>query len=203
MGTLSCSEGKGHTFESCRVRHKSIAYPKHPDVSESKTHHKLTKNNPALAQNPRGSRQYLVPGKPKSKAGLTNVGRLCRWIESTHGVPKVWPNGFPNPPIKGNDPGHHNRNEQNWRTQGGHYGHCHVPVNTHWDPAYTADEVAFVMAVPADAGHLVVAEKELLPAMLVQSARPAKPKKTGGAKKAKSAVTPRKKGKVAPKRSRK
>ncbi len=21
MGTLSCSEGKGHTFESCRVRH--------------------------------------------------------------------------------------------------------------------------------------------------------------------------------------
>jgi hypothetical protein len=143
-------------------------------------------------------------GKPKSNASLTNVGRLCRWIESTHGVPTVWPNGFPNPPVNGKDPGHHNRNEQNWRTQGGHYGHCHVPVNVHWDPAYTANEVAFVMAVPAaDAAHLVVAEKELLPEMLVQSARPAKPKRTGGAKKAKSAATPRKKAKKAPKRSRK
>ena len=79
-----------------------------------------------------------------------------------------------------------------------------MPVNTHWDPAYTADEVAFVMAVPAaNAAHLVVAEKEFLPAMLVQSTRPAKPKKTGGAKKEKSAVTPRKKGKSSPKRSRK
>jgi hypothetical protein len=143
-------------------------------------------------------------GKPKSKASLTNVGRLCRWIESTHGVPTVWPNGFPNPPVNGGDPGHHNRNEQNWRTQSGHYGHCHVPVNVHWDPAYTADEVAFVMAVPAaDAAHLVVAEKELLPAMLVQGARPAKPKWTGGAKKAKSATTPRKRTKTAAKRSRK
>lgn len=143
-------------------------------------------------------------GKPKSKASLTNVGRLCRWIESTHGVPTVWPNGFPNPPVNGKDPGHHNRNQQNWRTQGGHYGHCHVPVNVHWDPAYTADEVGFVMAVPAaDAAHLVVAEKELLPAMLVHSARAAKPKGTGGAKKAKPAATPRKKAKTAPKRSRK
>ncbi len=142
-------------------------------------------------------------GKPKSKASLTNVGRLCRWIESTHGVAKVWPNGFPNPPVNGKDPGHHNRNEPKWRTQGGHYGHCHVPVNTHWDPAYTADEVAVVMAVPAaDAPHLVVAEKELLPAMLVSSGRPAKPKKTGGTKTKKSAVTPRKKAKTAPKRSK-
>jgi hypothetical protein len=24
MGTLSCSEGKGHTFESCRVRQFSL-----------------------------------------------------------------------------------------------------------------------------------------------------------------------------------
>jgi hypothetical protein len=143
-------------------------------------------------------------GKPKSKASLTNVGRLCRWIESTHGVPAVWPNGFPNPPVSGNDPGHHNRNEQNWRTQGGHYGHCHVPVNDHWDPAYTADEVAFVMAVPAsDAAHLTVAEAEELPAMLVRRARTAKSKRTERAKKAKSAATSRKKARKAAKRSRK
>jgi hypothetical protein len=53
------------------------------------------------------------------------------------------------------------------------------------------------MAVPAaDAAHLVVAEKELLPAMLVSRGRRAKPKKTGGTKTTKSAVTPRKKAKT-------
>src|SRR5262249_41805001 len=50
-------------------------------------------------------------GKPKSKASLTNAGRLCRWIESTHHVSQLWPNGHPNPPKNGKDPGHHNRNE--------------------------------------------------------------------------------------------
>ena len=103
-------------------------------------------------------------GKPKKKASLKNVGRLCRWIESTHGVPAVWPNGFPNPPVNGKDPGHHNRNETNWTTKGGHYGHCHVPVNVHWDPAYTSDEVAYVMSITAADAELV-SEKEALPAM--------------------------------------
>jgi len=95
---------------------------------------------------------------------LKNVGRLCRSIESTHGVPAVWPNGFPNPPVNGKDPGHHNRNETNWTTKGGHYGHCHVPVNVHWDPAYTSDEVAYVMSITAADAELV-SEKEALPAM--------------------------------------
>jgi hypothetical protein len=48
------SEGKGHTFESCRCAIISITYPKRFEVSESKTHHKLTKNNRAPAQNLRG-----------------------------------------------------------------------------------------------------------------------------------------------------
>jgi hypothetical protein len=141
-------------------------------------------------------------GKPKSRASLTNVGRLCRWIESTHGVPQDWPNGYPNPPVNGNDPGHHNRNQQNWLTKGGHYGHCHVPANTHWDPAYTADEVAVVMAVPAaQAAHLVVAEKAELPEMPAAAARPARTpkKKTPSAKKARAAA-PRKKAKAGRKR---
>lgn len=111
-------------------------------------------------------------GKPKSNASLTNVGRLCRWIESTHNVPAVWPNGYPNPPVDGRDPGHHNRNEENWRTKGGHYGHCHVPVNVHWDPAYTKDEVTFLMSVTATASPETVAEKHALPAMAVRAARP-------------------------------
>jgi len=77
-------------------------------------------------------------------------------------MPAVWPNGFPNPPKNGGDPDHHNRNEVNWTTKGGHYGHCHVPVNVHWDPAYTADEVAYVMGVPATDDVQLVAEKETL-----------------------------------------
>ena len=38
-------------------------------------------------------------GRPKNRASLKNVGRLCRWIESTHGVPPEWPNGYPKPPV--------------------------------------------------------------------------------------------------------
>ena len=133
-------------------------------------------------------------GKPKNRDSLRNVGRLCRWIEGTHGVPPVWPNGFPNPPVKGRDPEHHNRNEQNWKTKGGHYGHCHVPVNRHWDPAYTADEVAFVMSVPATEGLELVAEKESLPGMAARAAvraparsKRAKTKRTAAASKRKAA----------------
>lgn len=87
-------------------------------------------------------------GKPKNRNTLANVRRLCRWIEATHDVPRVWPNGYPMPPtIKGADPGGHNRNAVNWDTKGGHYGHSQVPENTHWDPAYTKEEVDFLMAV--------------------------------------------------------
>lgn len=85
-------------------------------------------------------------GKPKSKASLANVRRLCRWLEDHHGIPRVWPNGYPNPPKNGKDPGHHNRNAHNWDTMGGHYGHSQVPENIHWDPAYTKEETDFVMS---------------------------------------------------------
>ena len=83
--------------------------------------------------------------RPKTRATLENVRRLCRWIESTHGVPKVWPNGPPKPAVNGRDPGGHNRNAANWDRKGGHYGHSNVPENTHWDPAYSAAEVEFLM----------------------------------------------------------
>lgn len=86
-------------------------------------------------------------GKPKNRRALLNVGRLCRWAEQQYGIPKVWPNGPPNPPRDGHDPGHHNRNAVTWRTEGGHYGHCHVPANAHWDPGYTSEELQFLMSV--------------------------------------------------------
>lgn len=95
-------------------------------------------------------------GRSKSEAALGNVARLCRWIETTHDVPMIWPSGFPNPPtVDGTDPGGHNRNQDNWDNKGGHYGHSHVPNNVHWDPAYTVAEVAIVMnqITPEDILH--------------------------------------------------
>jgi hypothetical protein len=83
-------------------------------------------------------------GQPKNVAVLAKVAQLCRWIEQTHGIPQTWPNGHPNPPHNGGDPGGHNRDIINWTTASGHYGHSQVPDNTHWDPAYTAAEVAVV-----------------------------------------------------------
>lgn len=99
---------------------------------------------------------------PKDPKTLANVARLCRWIEQTHSVPRVWPNGPPRPAKNGKDPGEHNRNATTWDTQAGHYGHCHVPENTHWDPGYTADEVAFLMGTDFDAaGKLISAPASL------------------------------------------
>ena len=46
----------------------------------------------------------------------------------------------------GKDPGGHNRDAAVWDSQSGHYGHCHVPENTHWDPAYSAAEAEFILA---------------------------------------------------------
>lgn len=94
-------------------------------------------------------------GAPKDARTLRNVARLCRWIEQVHGVPRVWPSGFPKPPAGGGDPGGHNRDSTSWDTRSGHFGHCHVPENTHWDPAYSKIEVDYLMAAEFDsAGHL-------------------------------------------------
>jgi len=102
---------------------------------------------------------------PKDRRSLTNLARLCRWIEATHGVPNRWPAGLPKPARNGRDPGGHNRNEQTWDRQSGHYGHCHVPENTHWDPGYTADEAEFLMQARFDAaGRLLGPALPPLPA---------------------------------------
>jgi endonuclease G, mitochondrial len=70
----------------------------------------------------------------KPPALLARAARLARWLEQIHGIPPIWPNGYPLPANNGNDPGGHNRDAATWRTTGGHYGHCHVPDNHHWDP---------------------------------------------------------------------
>ncbi|WP_165795562.1 peptidoglycan recognition protein family protein, partial [Methylobacterium frigidaeris] len=84
-------------------------------------------------------------GRAKSPTSLATLAALCRWLEQQHGIPAEWPSGFPRPAVNGRDPGGHNRDVGNWTTRGGHYGHSQVPHNSHWDPAYTAEEVAIVM----------------------------------------------------------
>lgn len=86
--------------------------------------------------------------KPKDAPTLALVANLCRWIETTHGVARTWPSGMPKVAVNGQDPGGHNRSVDNWIHKSGHYGHSQAPENAHWDPAYTATEVAIIMGDP-------------------------------------------------------
>lgn len=47
-----------------------------------------------------------------------------------HGVPDVWPAGKPAATATAAT----SRDRTTWQTKGGHFGHCHVPGNDHWDP---------------------------------------------------------------------
>jgi hypothetical protein len=115
------------------------------------------RNSPGGVQTNRDSAvQIEIVGfaaRDKDSATLQTVARLCRWIETEHGVPQVWPNGFVRWSHSGADPGGHNRNAMNWDLKGGHYGHSQVPENTHWDPAYTPteNEIVTPQAVNHDA----------------------------------------------------
>ena len=114
--------------------------------------------------------------KRKAPANLINLARLCRWIEDTHQVPREWPAGLPKVAKNGADPGGHNRDPMIWKSRSGHYGHCHVPENTHWDPGYTKEEVAFLMDARFDtAGHLVTAPPPALPSQSDASTRSTMP----------------------------
>lgn len=57
---------------------------------------------------------------------LKGFDTLLRWLDSL-GIPRVWPMGAPQ--WQGNS-----RDVGIWNSQGGHYGHCNVPDNTHTDP---------------------------------------------------------------------
>jgi hypothetical protein len=116
----------------------------HIDTSDSA---RSLENPPGGVQTNRDSAIQIevvgFAGKPKDLATLKNVAKLCRWIEATHSVLKIWPNGFPK--VGSTDPGGHNRNATNWDNKSGHYGHSQVPENTHWDPGYTKAELEIVM----------------------------------------------------------
>lgn len=57
---------------------------------------------------------------------LDGIAVLCRWIELARGVPRSAPFAF--------GPGAPRLSWPQWESFGGHFGHCHVPGNDHWDP---------------------------------------------------------------------
>ncbi|WP_419584182.1 peptidoglycan-binding protein [Streptomyces caniscabiei] len=62
-----------------------------------------------------------------------------------HGIPDVWPAGKPEGTAAAVAKG--SRSRTTWQTKGGHYGHCHVPGNDHWDPG--AIDTGIVPGKPA------------------------------------------------------
>ncbi len=140
----------------------------HIDTSEGA---RALRNDPGGVQTNRDSAvQIELVGfahLPKDGRALTNLARLCRWIEQTHGVPRTWPAGLPRPARNGRDPGGHNRDPQIWDSTSGHYGHSQVPENTHWDPGYTQAEATFILEATFDnAGRLISPEPPALPSRM-------------------------------------
>lgn len=65
------------------------------------------------------------PAKKPNYQKLIAAGRA-------HGVPDVWPAGKPSATAAA--AAKNSRSRSTWQGKGGHYGHCHVPSNDHWDP---------------------------------------------------------------------
>ena len=62
---------------------------------------------------------------------LVNFDKILAWLD-TYDIPRVWPMGEPQ--WQGNA-----RDVGIWNNKAGHYGHCHVPNNTHTDPGPMPD----------------------------------------------------------------
>ena len=62
---------------------------------------------------------------------LKNFDKILAWLD-TYDIPREWPMGAPQ--WQGNS-----RDVGIWNNRGGHYGHCHVPNNTHTDPGPMPD----------------------------------------------------------------
>ncbi|MEW1551369.1 peptidoglycan-binding domain-containing protein [Streptomyces tsukubensis] len=74
-----------------------------------------------------------------------NFRALMRAIRSW-GVPDVWPAGA----LATSGSAAVSRSRTTWATRGGHYGHCNIPGNDHWDPG-AIDRVALLRAAPVTA----------------------------------------------------
>ncbi|MFD7605142.1 peptidoglycan-binding protein [Streptomyces mirabilis] len=81
---------------------------------------------------------YWKPGK--------NFKALMAAIRSW-GVPDVFPMGTPAKTASACK-----RDRNVWLTEGGHYGHCNIPGNDHWDPGAIDTKALFAAAPKASTG---------------------------------------------------
>lgn len=79
------------------------------------------------------------PAKKPNYRKLIAAGRA-------HGVPDIWPAGKP----AASSAVSKKRDRTVWQTKGGHYGHCDVPGNDHWDPG--AIDTTIVPGKPTSSG---------------------------------------------------
>lgn len=84
-------------------------------------------------------------GQTAGHAQLVTFVELQHWLFAQHDIPLTWPAGRPPKDANsgyGLNSGH--RSATLWDTTAGWYGHSQVPENTHWDPAWTDQEWAFI-----------------------------------------------------------
>jgi hypothetical protein len=89
-----------------------------------------------LAKASRPFTEYWKPGP--------NFRALMRAIRSW-GVPDTWPAGA----LAASYSDAVSRSRTTWATKGGHYGHCNIPGNDHWDPG-KLDRAALFAAAPKE-----------------------------------------------------
>lgn len=71
---------------------------------------------------------------PLKNSPCIGLEKILTWLDSL-GVDRAWPAGLPPAPSKETyGVGTQWRSRTTWRTKGGHFGHVHVPNNTHNDP---------------------------------------------------------------------
>ncbi|MFI2213026.1 peptidoglycan-binding protein [Streptomyces sp. NPDC020141] len=70
-----------------------------------------------------------------------NFRALMRAVRSWS-IPDVWPAGA----LAASGSSTTSRSRTTWATKGGHYGHCNVPGNDHWDPGPISRSAVFAAA---------------------------------------------------------
>ncbi|MCX5197234.1 peptidoglycan-binding protein LysM [Streptomyces sp. NBC_00249] len=114
-----------------------------------------------------------------------NFRALLRAIRSW-GVPDVWPAG--RLARAGNDDV--SRSTSTWTSAGGHYGHCQIPGNDHWDPG-AIDTVALLAAgsgQPPTPGPLSVSLSRLIAAAKADPPKSGTPVSYAGTKTVEAAL---------------
>jgi len=88
---------------------------------------------------------------------LKGLDQILGWLDG-FGIPRTWPLGSPQ--WQGNS-----RDASVWNANGGHYGHCHVPDNTHTDPGPMP---AFTGTITTQSATITPSEDELSAAEVQQ-----------------------------------